>query len=90
MCLAYGQEGRRIVYQVPPVYPPVLRQNMIGGLVRVIAVVSPSGTVERTEPVGGNPVLVVAAQDAVKRWKFQPGPTQTRELVTLRFDPTHK
>jgi hypothetical protein len=41
--------------------------------------------VKATETVGGNPVLITAAKDAVKGWKFSPGPHETRQLIELRF-----
>ena len=85
--IACGQSERKVVSKVAPVYSPVLKAKMIGGIVRIVAVVSPSGSVERTEVVGGNPILVTAAQDAVRRWKFAAAETETREPVTLNFDP---
>jgi TonB family protein len=91
VCLAFGQQERKIIYKVEPQYPPILKEKQIGGLVRIVATVSPSGTVNRTEPMGGNPVLVIAAQTAVRQWKFEPAGNETREYVVLRFDPAaHK
>jgi membrane protein involved in colicin uptake len=52
----------------------------------VVAVVSADGTVKSVEPVGGSPVLLKAAQDAVVKWRFAPG-GESRELIELRFDP---
>lgn len=85
----HAQQPRRVVYKVNPIYPPVLKDNQIGGLVRILVVVTPAGTVKETEDRGGNPVLVSAAEAAVKQWKYEPAPTETRETVTLRFDPTN-
>jgi Gram-negative bacterial TonB protein C-terminal len=47
---------------------------------------APCGTVNRTEVIGGNPILVTAAQNALKAWRYSPAPTQTREVVTFSFD----
>ena len=86
---ACGQTERKVISKVAPVYSPLLKQKMIGGVVRIVAVVSPSGTVQRIEVVGGNPILVTAAQEAVTKWKFTPAETETREPVTFTFDPAN-
>ena len=46
----------------------------IHGIVRVEAVVKANGTVKSTRVLGGNPVLVDAAIEAVGKWKFEPAP----------------
>ena len=58
----------------------------LSGTVRVIAVVGADGDVKAVEPVGGSPVLLRAAEDAVSKWKFAPG-TETKEPVELHFNP---
>lgn len=88
VCVTQAQQARKVVYRTKPVYPPVLKEKQIGGLVRILVVVTPAGGVKQTEDLGGNPVLVTATEDAVKQWKFEPAANETREVVTLRFDPT--
>ena len=44
----------------------------IAGTVRLAVVVAPNGTVKSSKPVGGHPLLVNAAMDAMKQWKFEP------------------
>jgi TonB family protein len=83
-----GQQSRKLIYKTNPVYPPVLKDKKIGGLVRILVVVTPAGGVKQTEDLGGNPALVTATEAAVKQWKYEPAPNETREIVTLRFDPT--
>ena len=58
----------------------------LGGTVRVIAVVAADGNVKSVEPVGGSPVLIKAAEDAVAKWRFAPG-AESRESVELHFNP---
>jgi len=53
----------------------------------VIAVVSPDGTVKKVEPVGGSPILIQAAEQAVSSWKFAPAGGDSREVVEMRFNP---
>jgi outer membrane biosynthesis protein TonB len=49
-------------------------------------VVGTDGDVKTVEPVGGSPVLLKAAEDAVSKWKFAPG-SESRETVELHFNP---
>jgi TonB family protein len=58
----------------------------IHGVVKVEAIVRPNGSVKTTRVLGGNPVLVDAALDAVGKWKFEPAQNETTELVQLSFD----
>jgi TonB family protein len=67
-------------------YPELAKKMNLGGTVRVVAVVAPDGNVKSVEPVGGSPVLLKAAQDAVAKWKFAPG-TESKEILELHFTP---
>ncbi|MGP0021235.1 MAG: energy transducer TonB [Candidatus Sulfotelmatobacter sp.] len=80
-------EVRKLVRKVDPVYPPMARKINLAGTVKVFAVVAADGTVKSVEPVGGSPVLVQAAQDAIRQWKFVPAPAESKELVELHFHP---
>ncbi len=77
---------RKIITRVPPVYPELAKKMHIRGLVRVEAIVLANGKVKSTRVLGGNPVLIQAAQDAVTKWKFEPGPSETTEVVQLSFE----
>jgi TonB family protein len=59
----------------------------ITGTVRLAVVVSPNGAVKSARVVGGHPVLVDAAMDAMKRWKFEPAPTESSGIVEFKFQP---
>jgi len=78
--------GRKIVTKTAPVYPDVARKIRLGGTVKVVAVVAGNGDVKSVEPVGGSPVLIKAAEDAVSHWKFVPG-GESRENVEIHFNP---
>ncbi len=78
---------RNIVHRVMPEYPVLLKSKGIGGIVRLIAVVNPSGSVAKIETLGGNPILATAAVNAAKQWKYEPSPIETREAASFRFDP---
>jgi protein TonB len=78
--------GRAVISRVAPAYPELAKKMHIHGTVRVEAGVRPNGTVKSTRILGGNPVLIEAASDAVKLWKFAPGPAETSEVVQLSFE----
>lgn len=78
-------EGRKVVTQVKPVYPELAKTMRISGTVKIEAVVSPAGTVKSAKEIGGHPLLVKAALDAVKKFKFEPGSAETTEIVAFEF-----
>jgi TonB family protein len=55
------------------------------GTVRIEVTVAPNGSVKKTNVLGGNPVLVQAAERAVMTWKWEPRPEQTTETVQFNF-----
>ena len=77
---------RRITARVAPTYPELARKMHIRGIVRVEAVVRPNGVVKTTRVLGGNPVLVDAALEAVAKWKFEAAQNETTEVLQLAFD----
>jgi TonB family protein len=84
--MAQGESGARAVEaRVPPAYPELAMRVHLQGLVRLRVTITPSGAPGASEVLGGNPVLVKAAQDAVAHWKWTPGPKETREIVEVKF-----
>ena len=77
---------RKVSARVAPAYPELAKRMHIHGAVRIEAIVRPNGTVKSTRILGGNPVLVEAAQDAVSKWKFEPAQSETTEIVQLAFE----
>ncbi len=78
---------RKTLGQIKAVYPPIARKMNLTGTVKVVAIVAPDGTVTRTQVIGGSPVLVQAAADAIARSKWQVGPQETKELIEIKFEP---
>jgi TonB family protein len=76
-----------VVRQVVPTYPDLARKLHITGVVKLVATVAPNGNVNSVEVLGGNPVLIQAAEEAVENWKFAPAGEETHELIELRFGP---
>lgn len=80
-----SQSGRKVVSRVAPVCPELAKRMHIQGVVKLEAIVKPNGSVRTTRVLGGNPVLVEAATEAVTKWKFEPAADETMELVQLVF-----
>jgi periplasmic protein TonB len=62
----------KLMNKVQPQYPPLARQTRISGTVRLHAIIGKNGQVEQLEVMSGHPLLVQAALDAVRQWKYQP------------------
>ncbi|MCS7049918.1 MAG: energy transducer TonB, partial [Verrucomicrobiae bacterium] len=71
----------RVIFQIPPVYPPELRSRGVQGTVYVTFVVDRTGRVvnpsieKSTDPRFERPAL-----DAVKQWRFEPGMRNGQEV----------
>ncbi|MGZ4730870.1 MAG: energy transducer TonB [Terriglobales bacterium] len=79
--------SRKAKTKVAPIYPDVARRMNVSGTVRLSVVVAPNGTVKSSKVIGGHPVLVNAAMDAMKQWKFEPAPTESSGIVEFKFQP---
>jgi len=77
---------RKIRVKLTPTYPALARQMNVYGRVKIEATVAADGHVVATRVVGGSPLLVMAALDAIKRFQFEPGPKDTTETVEFQFD----
>jgi TonB family protein len=78
---------RKAKTKVAPVYPDIARRMSITGTVKVLVVVARNGALTSTKVVGGHPLLVNAAMDAIKRWKFEPAPEESTGIVEFKFQP---
>src|SRR5262245_45512437 len=65
-------QAGKLVNRVQPQYPPLARQTRISGTVRLHAIISKDGSVQSLSVESGHPLLVQAALDAVRQWRYQP------------------
>jgi len=65
---AYGY----VLTRVQPHYPEEARQQRIQGAVVLKALVGADGSVQELKVISGDPLLVQAATEAVRQWRFQP------------------
>ena len=65
-------QSAKLASQPKPVYPQLARQARIQGTVKLEADISKDGTIENLKVISGHPLLIQAALDAVKQWRYQP------------------
>jgi len=82
-----GQSGlsRKAKIKAAPEYPDLARRSHITGTVRILVVVAPDGSIRDSKVLGGHPVLVNAAMEALKKWKFEPANEETSGTVEFKF-----
>jgi protein TonB len=76
---------RKVRTRVFPDYPSLAKQMKVKGKVKIETTIAADGHVSSTKVVGGSPLLVSAALDAVKRWRFEPAAKETVETIEFDF-----
>jgi TonB family protein len=84
---ASAQDSRKVRLSVQPEYPELAKKNNIWGTARVQATIAPDGTVKDVKGLGGNPVLLQAVAEAVKKWKYEPAQAETIAILKFDFKP---
>ena len=59
-----------LLSRVEPIYPEDAKQQGIQGTVKLHAIIDRHGSVENLQSVNGPPILVAAAMNAVRQWRF--------------------
>jgi TonB family protein len=77
---------RKVRTRVTPEYPALAKQMNVTGKVKIEATVAADGHVTNTKVVGGSPLLVNAALEALKKWHFEPAAKETTEVVEFAFN----
>lgn len=79
------ESKRKVKTKTTAVYPDLAKRMNVYGKVKIEVLITPDGRVKSTRVVGGHPLLVQVCQDAVKEWKFVPGPEETTQVVECEF-----
>jgi TonB family protein len=82
---SWSATDRAVIQKVPPSYPEMAKRLQISGVVKVEATVEPNGSVSDVKTVSGNHMLSPAAEMAVRKWKFEPGPAKSTVDVEINF-----
>jgi TonB family protein len=82
-----------LVRKIVPAYPPLARQARVQGEVVLDVDISKEGTIEALRTQAGHPMLIPAAIDAVKHWRYKPyllngEPVPVQTQVTVNFSLT--
>ena len=80
----------KLIVQVQPVYPPLARQARIEGTVALHVIIAKDGTMQQIEVRSGPPLLVTAAVEAVKQWRYKPTllqdiPVEVETFIDVTF-----
>ena len=79
---------RKVKTRVAPTYPELARRMNLRGSVKIMVTVLPNGELKDTKVMGGNPILVNAAMEALKKWRFEPGQEESSGTVEFKFEPS--
>lgn len=76
-----------LIHRVNPVYPADAK---VEGTVVLCAIIAKSGVIERLQSVSGPALLMAAAVDAVKQWRYKPtqlngNPVEVETKVLVEF-----
>ena len=80
----------RLIYRASPVYPKLAKQAHIQGTVKLAALIDEDGVVDRLKLISGHPLLVKAAFDAAKQWRYLPStlngaPVAVMTIIEITF-----
>jgi TonB family protein len=85
---AQDDASRRVTRKIVPQYPDIAKRWHLAGTVKMTATVAPDGAVKTVKTLGGNAVFVLAAEEAVKQWKYEVATKETTESIALVFRDT--
>jgi protein TonB len=86
----------QLLSRVEPTYPEDAEHQRIEGVVKLHAIIARDGSIQDIDQMSGPPLLVAAAANAVRQWRYKPTsldghPVEATESVTVTFrlQPTH-
>jgi periplasmic protein TonB len=88
--LSEGVVGAQLISRIEPRYPPLALQTRTQGTVRLQAIISSDGRITSLVVLSGHPLLVQAALDAVRQWRYRPTmldgePVEVETTITVVF-----
>jgi TonB family protein len=80
----------QLTARVEPLYPEDAQQRRVEGTVKLHAVIGRDGAVQNIEVIGGPPLLVPAAVNAVRQWRYTQTllggqPVEAEQNITIVF-----
>ncbi len=80
-----GQEARKALSKPQPEFPEIAKRMHLSGAVKVEVVIGANGQIKETKVIGGHPLLVNATLNALRSWKYAPGPSETTQTLEFTF-----
>jgi TonB family protein len=79
-----------LIAKVNPNYPPEAEKQHVDGTVLLHINIDKTGNVSKVDPVSGHPLLIPAAMEAVKQWRYRPylldqKPVEVETTVLIKF-----
>lgn len=90
VAVSCGVSQGYLIYQFKPSYPALARTAHVQGQVVLAAVISRTGRIQNLQVLSGHPLLVPAAIDAVRQWRYRPyllngTPVEVETQITIYF-----
>jgi periplasmic protein TonB len=73
-----------LTHKVDPEYPPAALTQRVEGTVKILVVIGLDGNVKTVQPLSGPPMLIPAALNAVRQWRYSPTLLHGRRIETQR------
>jgi len=70
--VAADLEAKMLQHEVAPIYPAIAVAARVQGTVTLHAIIGPDGSIKELQYISGPPLLMRAAMNAVKQWKYKP------------------
>jgi TonB family protein len=83
-----------LIFRVIPIYPGVARNSHIQGVVILFAIIGRDGAIQELKVISGHPLLIQAALEAVKKWRYRPTtlngvPIPVETTIAVNFSLSH-
>lgn len=72
LTVSEGVQSAKLIFSPKPPYPVTAKAAHIQGAVRLTALIGTDGRISRLGALSGSPLLIPAALDAVRQWRYQP------------------
>ena len=88
--ISQGVTTGLLIHQVEPDYPKIAKAAHIQGQVVLSAIISKNGDIENITLISGHPMLVPAAIQAVRQWRYHPyllngEAVEVETTITVKF-----
>ena len=88
--VSQGVTRGMVIRKLEPAYPEIALGARITGVVLLKAIIGKDGDIKELQVVSGHPMLIPAALDAVKQWRYRPyllngEPVEVETNITVTF-----